>query len=69
MEKKFVEGQKGDDITPFDGTHFRSHILDVTDLKKNALWLKASLSGFAPRTPIRICPGIQNRYRSGSVKQ
>jgi hypothetical protein len=20
MEKKFVEGQKGDDITPFDGT-------------------------------------------------
>jgi hypothetical protein len=22
MEKKFVEGQKGDDITPFDGTYF-----------------------------------------------
>ncbi len=22
MEKKFVEGQKGDDITPFDGIHF-----------------------------------------------
>jgi hypothetical protein len=27
MEKKFVEGQKGDDITPFDGTEEKVPVL------------------------------------------
>ncbi len=30
MEKKFVEGKKGDDITPFDGIHFAIQLFVLT---------------------------------------
>jgi|LakMenE01Jun11ns_1017448.scaffolds.fasta_scaffold9723938_1 hypothetical protein len=35
MEKKFVEGQKGDDITPFDGTFKKYRTVPNTQQKTN----------------------------------
>jgi hypothetical protein len=54
MEKKFVEGQKGDDITPFDGITLAESALKNQDPDQVKIRIRIHIR-IRVKSRIRIC--------------
>ncbi len=69
MEKKFVEGQKGDDITPFDGTEEKVPVLFDVETRQFPLDEEKNWNIFILiPIGIRIDVKIESRIRISKIQ-